>query len=315
MAFQHLAVVFFLLLVLNLYLKADSVSDKPAYFYFWWALTLLANLAASFSRLSILIIPLAIGAHILLSDDSRQRIIRYTRWLPLFITYLGYPLFLLMFAGEDRLNIDLTGWNAPFKYPIAVITGIVLLFGLRAVFILFRNDRPNPVIKKAVLIAAVCAVYLVLCLKGVKYAILPFDIWVPFTGMLSTFLQPLQSAFLIDSTRHMHFIYLQMSLFNFLLVVFIVMLFVKRNMFRTNTLAMLVVWYFLAYGYLMFQNPIRSRYFIFISPIFSIVISSAAIYLLGRAKGIIKERFFMMEMCMLSLFFIFCSMNIAAIRF
>ena len=70
-------------------------------YYSYYILTLLANLAASFNRANIFVLPLMILAHILIcSRGEKERIKNYDIWRPLFITYLVYPLYTFAQVGD-----------------------------------------------------------------------------------------------------------------------------------------------------------------------------------------------------------------------
>src|SRR3989304_3310984 len=89
---QHIVVTFFILLVLNLYLKTDELIINGEKYGRILSFTLLVNFMATFSRMSIIILPIVILTHILFcSNNDGKRLKKYDIWMPLFVSYIIYP--------------------------------------------------------------------------------------------------------------------------------------------------------------------------------------------------------------------------------
>lgn len=98
---HHLICITYILLILNLYLKTDALHKAGGRWIKYYLLTLLACLAASFMRLSIVILPVIIVGHIIYSDKELKNVsMRYLLWVPALIILPLYQLLVLALSDS-----------------------------------------------------------------------------------------------------------------------------------------------------------------------------------------------------------------------
>lgn len=329
MAFMHLIVVFFILLGLNFYLKTDRLINSGGNYRLNFVLTLLINLIASFCRVSVLILPGMIITHILLcAKDNKDRIKKYNIWLPLFIIYLIYPLFVLI-VGDHRIRnlfwslMPFTANNVPFdinkisipvKFSILFLLGVASLFIFRAVLVMYQKYKLKKVLKWTMITAVIAVWALLIKLGGARRLLIPYNIIVPFAGILASFLQPLKNALLVNSGSQYYLIPLQLSVFNFLLSFLILGAFVKKFVFKHKQLMILAIFYIGDSIYLYLWNPVTSRYFIYLSPLFCIVFCAVFDYLYTTLTRSIKFNSVTREIILVLIFCSLCIPNVLAIK-
>jgi tetratricopeptide (TPR) repeat protein len=278
---QHISVTFFILLVLNLYLKTNELIDNGESYRKYLILTLVVNLAATFSRISIFILPATILAHILLcSRNDTERVEKYNLWIPLFISYLIYPLICLASVGDDQIEIFLILKSIPpiLTWLIFFFLGILSLFLFRFCLQLYPRYKDHR-FKKGLLLSTCGAIYLLAVVKDVRNLLLPYNIMVPFAGTLLSFFRPFYSVFLIDPAQWDYRIHSQMNPFGFLLGLVFLTVFLREFALKKRQLLILLVWYIIPFFYLNLYSNILSRYIVYISPVFSLIVSSVIICL------------------------------------
>jgi hypothetical protein len=315
-AFQHLIVVFFILLTLNLYLKTAKLVENKKDYHLAYFLTLVSSLIASICRASILILPLMIMSHILFcAKDDQTRVKRFDLWLPLFLVYLIYPLITISF-GDTRLFIMLAKIGAPVlsKFLILLSLGLFGLVLIRRIGALNLNGRALKRIKILSLGMLGFLAALLIIIGGVKRLLIPYNFLLPFSSTLNSFFHPIASALSMDSTRPHYYIAFGNDLFIFTFGVLIILSFIKEFFNRDRSFIILGVWYTVALGYLYIRNPLASRYFIYISPVFSIVFCSVFIYFYSRVTEALKVRRITKEIILILIFIIFCIPNLFAIK-
>lgn len=105
MAAQHQLVVLASLLVLERYLSTERAIEDGRPARWRWVSTIGLAALASLLRPSVLLLPLAIGAHVLFGmRNDRIRLARLRRWAPALAVFLGYPLGVLAMGGEPVLR-------------------------------------------------------------------------------------------------------------------------------------------------------------------------------------------------------------------
>ena len=136
MATHHVFVIFFSLLIMYLYFSTMKKIDEDRNWRYLFWLTISANFLASFCQITILILPIGILSHILISsNDVADRLKKYDIWIPLFITYLGYPLLRTAYTTFPHLKVflhrqgDAPGGHS--LYLLLFLSGIGLLSVLR----------------------------------------------------------------------------------------------------------------------------------------------------------------------------------------
>lgn len=333
MPYQHLLIIFFTFLVLNLYLKTNEYIDRNSRWsiYFW--LTLFVNFLASFCPFAILILPAAIFVHILFcAKDTHDRVRKYEIWLPLFITYLGNPLIRLCYAGSpvigNYLHLEMQQVSNAIFFPVIFSFGIGILFLFGLVLIL--GDRYNYRRIFRYFIGMAISLYLVLYIAfSVKKGVLsplhvrriflvdflsPYNFIRPFVGIFVSFFAPFKIALAMNSAMAYYYIPLQGSIIGILLSLFMIFIFIKRFLFRYKSLIVFVVVYILALRNMWMMNPIPSRYFIYITPAFAVVFTSCFVYsyniLMDKAR--VKEN--VKKIILPLIFLFFCITNIFAIK-
>lgn len=317
MAFQHLIVIFFILLVLNFYLKTVRQIENNEKYHFFYSLTLLFNLMASFCRVSILILPAMIIAHILIySKGGQMRIKSFNLWLPLFLAYLFYPIITFSF-GDPRLLRFL------YKIQVPVFVKFLTMFGLSISFLfLIRILLAIPLrpsyIKRLKWISPLFLFFIFLILiimGGAKRLLIPYNFLSPFMGVLAAFIQPLQCVLSSDSARPYHLLPLQFDAFVFMLAMLLIFIFTRQFLIKNKILFLLPVWYIVTLGYIYSRNPLASRIFIYISPIFCIIFCSVFDYLFTNLANSLRLKPMTKEMIVVGILIIaFCFPNMLAIK-
>ena len=206
MAFQHLIVVFFILAGLVLYLKTIKRINQGRNYRPFFIAAIAVNLVASFCSFSILILPLIILTHILFcARGNKERIRQYDMWLPVFIIYTIWPLFALA-AGECRIFsvlrpiIPLVTGNGAYRIFVnhfgiparAMFLFLLLLpcfFIFRFLLIAFQKYDRKKALMWPLLLSAMAGIVLLISIGGLKRLLIPYNLMVPFVGILASFLQ------------------------------------------------------------------------------------------------------------------------------
>lgn len=313
-AFQHLVVVFFILLIMNLYLKTDSLLSSGLKYRRWFVLTLAVNLFASICRPSILILPAIILSHIILSaKNESDRLKKYNIWLPLFFMYLLYPLFIFA-IGDPRVFMFFARFDIPvlFKFLIMFSLGVVFLIVLR-LFLSFKKVNFKA-IGLALAGFGAFGFLILLFISGLNKFLIPYNLLLPFVGSISSFLHPLESALRFDSARPYYFLPFQLDAFNFMVALVILAIFIKKFIGNNRELMIFAVWYIISLGYIYLRNPLLSRYFIYVSPILCLVFSCVFDFVFTSFLGYIKLKKIMSEVLILVGLFAICIPNVLAIK-
>lgn len=348
MSAQHLMAIFFTLLVLCLYLKTVRRIDDGENWRWYFRLTLLANLLASFCQISILILPASVLAHILLcSKDGDDRIRKYDIWLPFFITYLGYPLIRNFYWGYINLQnymlamptavlarLQLKNIYSPALFPAIFAFGVSGLFLLRLILRVYGKIKVKGLSAKLLIGSAV--LYLAAFLfsywrKGffssgevtaISWAdfMSPYNVIRPFMGAVAAFLCPLKTAMSVDSAKEYHYI----PMFNgFVLLVFcafLVSAFFKKFFMKHKAAIVFFIFYIFASRtmteiLLRKGGSIPSRYFVYITPLISLVFCSVFLWLYYLLVDKIRLKKAITEAILLAVFAGICAVNITAIKF
>ncbi len=269
---QHLLAVATLLTLLSLYLATEEMFKKghPRRTLLL-GVTLGMGVLGALQR-STIIFPLVLMTHLLLSPGSPQeRLSRFDRWIPLFLIYPLYLLLGLSVVGDLVLN------EAIFKFPLSPFfkVGVLWFFlaaGLCGLRVLVRRGMP-----RGLLWAIVSVVLLALALRDHREVFFPYNALVPLSSTLSSFLEPVQTALAMDSTRPYYVVPPMINLPMLALTVGMIWLFVRWHIRQRPELALLLTWYGACVGYMLLHRhvvssfPIRipSRYFVYWSPVFA----------------------------------------------
>ena len=197
-ASQHVVALFTILGVFWLYLRGS----------FGWMLA--AGAVASLGR-SAFLAPVLIVAHgVATSKDSTERVRRFDRCLPLFLVYMVYPAAMLSFAGDIILNEAIVRMPAP---PLMKMAALLALGGA-ALAAVRRMLLLKPAGARALLWFGLAGLWAVLFLKDHRQIFLPYNAWVPWTALWSSFLDPFRTALGTDTTEPYHYLTAQISLFS-----------------------------------------------------------------------------------------------------
>jgi len=276
MAFQHLVTVFFMLLVLSLYLKTGTIMDGRRDGRAYYAMTIAANLAASFARASILMLPVLLLFHIAVSSrGGEERARKFRLWSPLFITYLVYPLFALVYGGDDRMNIYLAGGRSALSYALFFAAGLAALI-LTGPALRLQWEKKSGRRNTACAIAAALFIifYFSISSKDIRNILLPYNVILPFAGMVASFLGPVRAVLSNDPSRPYYFVSLAPGFFYLSLAIGMLYVFFRDSVKEHKGLLIFVPWYLMSFIYINLREPVASRYFIYLSPAFCVIAAS-----------------------------------------
>jgi tetratricopeptide (TPR) repeat protein len=313
MAFQHLAVTFFILLVLNLYLKTDQLIDKGHKYHKYYFITLLSNLAASFCRPSILMLPASIFCHIIFSPkNEKERINKYQIWLPIFLTYLIYPLIRLTYVYDNQLSMLLTRLGLPMEYlPILIIC---LLF-LISVWVFLKVSPKYYEWKKVkwIFIISLSFIFLLLLRNKSKILLLPYLGLTPYYYSLISFLKPFTTVLVSPKAFYHNHIQLQIDIFDYLFGLLFILIFIKKYVYLWRKLILLFVIYLICLIYIP-SFLIPSRYFVYISPLFCISFCAVLVMFYDKIMEKTKLNIVIKDSFFIIIFIFLCIFNIIAIK-
>jgi hypothetical protein len=324
MAFHHLVAVFFILLGLNLYLRTDRLISSRKRWGLSYACSLAVSGLAALCSFSVLILPAIVMSHILFcSRGHDDRIRKYNIWFPLFIIY---PLrhFMTFLAGEVRIvsvfnkfmpfigNADFA--TIPLKALFMLVLVLIALLIFRQFLIAYKKDYIRRIFKWAAIMGIAAVIFILIILGGVKRLFIPYNMAVPFEGILMSFLDPIKDALSMDSAHAYYFIPLQISVFGFLLSFFIVTAFIKNYISKQRNIILLFVFYAGDMVYLYLRNPVASRYMIYLSPVFCVIFCAVFDSLAVFLSRYLKSRAPLKEAIAILVFLGLCIPNLLAIK-
>ncbi len=282
---QHLLITSFALLVVGLYLRTEALVAAGLPFRTAWIATLAANLFASFNRMSIVLLPVVILVHLLCHDDRETR---YRRWLGLFATYLGYPMLVLVWNGDNQTGLALAVSSVPkiVSYALMVAAGAGALAAVPWLLRLAARDG------RRTRIAAVGLGVLVLVaiiVKERRNLLLPLHLVTPAQGALSSLLMPLSAVMGVDSAEAMYPVPSQTGVVNVIVTVALIAGFARQVRDR-RLLLPLLAWYLVPFPYLNMYDPTPSRYFTFIAPPVCMMAGWALAWLYDRGASVLTAR-------------------------
>ncbi len=309
-AMNHLFIVFSFLLLLNLYLKTDELFDAGTDYKKFYGLTFTAAFLASLTRLSVLIVPLMLLTHILFShENSKSALRKYRLWMPVLFILPLYQLFLLVNGGTaDVLDKLLDPFEGLF-HGKSIIGTTFILFGTYAfvlylfqfcLVILAKRQTDNlfaPLIKKLSYIAIVVPHYFLLCLF----------LW----------LAAIPSALGADSVSRWQPMNYPSNGYVFIVLLGICIIlmgsFVRFIIKGNKSLIILLVWYLSCLPFLgLDMAALPSRYLIYISPIFCVVVPLFFIEILPAHCPFLNRQGYRKLVCLF--IFLLMFVNIVAIH-
>ena len=319
-AAQHVFAVFAVLLTLNLYLGAEQRIGRRVPCTWWLVAMWAVAFAASSQQGSVLLAPALILTHILVCSNGRQeRIVKLDRWLPYFVACLVYPAIAFTFVGHPKFMA-----LAEFPVPASVKALILFLGGVGCLLVVRRLLRmPTPSWHGRnilpILILSVSAVGLVIfAIIDRRQVLLPYNALVPFITTMTSFLEPIQAALVTDSTEPYHYIAPQISVFNAVLSLLLIGVFVAVFAIKKKPMIIVFVWYMLSVPYLLrypgFPVRIPSRYFIYLSPVFAIVFCAALVHGYGALVRNTRLKPLSRDIILAGLLLTLCIPNLLAIR-
>lgn len=147
MAAHHLWVLLFSFIMMTFYLIADRRLDenKDIHMIYGWMVAL--ALCAGFNRLSILVLPLMMGAHIVLTNDTISKLLgKVHQWLPVLYFLTVYQVVIIFSGGkQDVISKILSYHPHQWAWPAAI-----LIAAGWAVFILGLYTVMSLVLRKTV---------------------------------------------------------------------------------------------------------------------------------------------------------------------
>lgn len=341
-AFQHLLAVSTILLVLHFYLKTEErIRLRQPGWGSAYAATLAVGLLASLQRSALIGVGLILTDIFLCSRVYPERILRYRRWLPLFVVCLFYPVWVLALGVDGILTGMVLHSGLPEqvkdfflpagatqnptslglkKYPILFGAGAAALLGLGALLQAASRWRSGKIF---LLVAGLlgAAGFALSWFQDKRQLLFLYNALVPFVATLFSFLQPIETALRMgvpEATHH----YIPPQIGPLSVGISLLFLawfwagFVKRN----RRLLLLLVWYLLCllfllrHQYAAFPSISPSRYFIFLSPTVAAVFGSVAILLWDKLARSAGQRSRAGEVTLIALFGILCLANLVGIR-
>lgn len=246
MAMHHVLGVFWILLFLYEYLQMlkkgeraqenkKSNPDRRLY-----GLAFLA----SFMRLSVLIVPLVIGAHIVMTSSSkRDFFLRIKRWVPVFLIISWYQI-LVLFMGKHG---DVLSGFLKTK-------SLILLLGVAlGLWLLFRRN-----LQRIYYCWLIIPFVFILCLY---LWLFPQNTLTPSNVAQRWQLMPLPTG-------------ATMWVFMTVLSWLIMYVFTRHVLYRHKGFGVFIIWYMLVFPYLVTRlSAMPSRYVLYVSPIFAIILA------------------------------------------
>lgn len=334
MAFHHLFVLFISLLVMYFYFDTNKRADSGDNWKISFWITIFLNFLASFSQITILLLPIGILAHILIaSKDGEERLKKYNRWLPIFIIYLGYPVIRFVYFGYQHLErffhigIGAHPVTNAVLFPAILFVGIGFLFLFGGILQLLRGYKLDRIFKilcitslglyLLILVAAFIRHDLVLGPHKAKlYELLsPYSFIYPFCVTFMNFIAPIKAALSINSTVPYNMIPLQSNIAGDLLSLLLIIVFIKKYFLRYKGLVIIAIFYIAALRYMRVDTAnLPSRHFVYVVPFFSIIFCSSFIYLYDLISNKISFNKKAREIILALIFIGLCVPNVFAIK-
>ncbi len=269
LAAHHLIAIFFIFTILNLYFCVeDKVASGGRYraVYGW---TLAVSLLSSFLRLSILAVPVMIFAHLLLCAEDRRRVLeKYDRWLPLFIIFTLYPVWILISGKQAVLELVFEPFYELLEgrqnLPTA-LGGMSLCIGiLFVVREILRRVSSGQIKERAIKIIRWLLILIFLMSPQFLYL------------ALRALLNPLESALSENTLKRWQPIDFPVmngaAIAGIILLVTLLLFFIFYALRQNKHLIIFVVWYIFLIPYLGSRPEfIYSRYLVFISPLLALM--------------------------------------------
>lgn len=331
MSAHHLFVLFFSLLILNLYFETTKRIDGNGNWKRLFWITIGVNFLASLCQITILLLPVAILAHILISaKDGQDRLKKYDIWIPLFITYLGYPLVRFIYVGyvhlERFLHIGTVESKSAMLFPAIFLLGISALFLFRIILKLYSRYRLGKILRNLCIASIILYILAFIAVCGrndlmspskVKlYEFLsPYNFIRPFGMVFTDFIFPIKAALSTNAAMAYHVMPPQDNIIGNLICLFLIIIFMSKYFFRHKGLIVFLIFYIVALRYMRITTtPLYSRHFIYITPLFSIVFCSSFIYMYDLVAERIKLKRMAQEVVLILIFIGLCVPNVLAIK-
>ena len=334
MSAHHRTVILFTLLVWYLYLRTTRLLYAGEAWRPSFRLTILANLLASFSQITILVLPVSVLAHILVcSKDNQDRIKRYTAWLPLFITYLGWPLMRLAYIRypniENSLHMSIPQIANPLLFPVIFVSGLTVLLLFRHALRLCAKYDFRAFFLRAAIIGAVLYSAIFLWAYWHRGALSPFhqrkvlladflspyNFIRPFVGMLMSFLAPFKALSSADSAIPYYNIPLKPDLIYASLTVLFLVIFARRFLKKEKGFVIFFILYAIALPNMWRRGGIvASRHFVYITPLFSVIFASVSVHLCALMTRKISSKDALKDLVLIPVFIGLGVFNVLGIR-
>ncbi len=245
--------------------------------------------------------------------EPADRVRRFDRWLPLWVTGSIYPIVLM--AGVGDIIVGREWAQLPGGWPVrmaglglAAAAGLVVIRGL-----LGRRIGAWAGTAAAILF------WLFLLGQDRRQILLPYNLLVPLSTALASVLDPIGAALQIDSAAPYHYLRPETAAWLLLASAAVWLSFIQVCIRRRPSGLLLLGWFLicfihLSHHYTSFPPRIPSRYFMYLIPLFSLVVCSVAIpwfHRLGAAAGFSRRWRWKIAGAFLALS---CAANLAAVR-
>ncbi len=266
MAMHHVLGVFWILLFIYEYVQICNKENTGGQDRTELILNLrLYGLAflTSFMRLSVLIIPLLIGAHIVFTSKSRTDFYsRIKRWIPIFLIISWYQILVLIIGKHGDV---LSGFLS--MESLVVLTGLIIMLWL-----LFKRN-----LQRVFYGWLVVPFIFILCLY---LWLFPQNTLTPPNVALRWQVMPLPTGVV-------------MWIFLIALSGWIMYTFTRYALCDYKRFGIFIIWYMLLFPYFVFRlSAMPSRYLIYVSPVFAVVLAVCLGEILAnQLKGSYKNVF------------------------
>ncbi|GEM_PF-2985251 len=303
---SHLVVVFFILLLVNLYLKIIQQKENGQNFYGTYGVTLIVALLASFMRISIIIVPVIISVHIFFTCRERKELIKkYFFWMPILFILSGYQWILISLIGRQGGTLEgFIGTGHKFFYQNSLTSSLViyvLFLGVLGGFLgWLSKSRVGQIWTRKIQ----SSVYLVIFIP--HFFLLCLFQWI--TVLYSADTADPYTRWQMMSYPH-GFILVCLFLFS----IIVLYGFVRYTQTRNSDLIIFITWYLSLLPFLGLDfSTVPSRYLIYASPLFAVMLSLFIFEIFPQYWKIFRHRSF--QAVFAAGIFIICLTNIFGIH-
>ncbi len=314
----HVLALLCILSALGLYLRTERAMEcgEPCR-GFLYGLTLLVGFSGSLIWGTFLVLLFVVTDLVASSRSGEERIIRYDRWMPLFLLHPFYAVVQLSLVGDriTTLAIAESGW--PPSARIAAVYSMIVACVVAGRWLLRIRFRPW------LMVAAIGVGFLFLFpLRDRRQVLFVYNALVPFASVVASFLDPIGTALRMDSAMQYYVIPARVSGFALALTVLCLVFFWRLFVRSQPRFWILLVWYAVCLAFVFlhphvgsaFPLQLVSRYFIYFTPVVAWIVPGVLFALLGASGGPSPGRRTARRLVLGGLLLALCGANLAAIR-